>query len=118
VFVGFDDNRSLGHGETGAVAALPIFIEFMQEAIKGLPPLEFKAPPDTKFAYVGPNREAFRPGTEPHVSAPPVAGPSGDDQPFAITPMGPEPPPDPFRPVPTIKPIKPSKLPDQLQGLY
>src|SRR5205085_2567187 len=26
VFVGFDDNRSLGKGETGAVAALPIFI--------------------------------------------------------------------------------------------
>ena len=36
-YIGFDDNRSLGKGETGAVAALPIFIEFMQEALKGLP---------------------------------------------------------------------------------
>ncbi|MDQ2860438.1 MAG: penicillin-binding protein 1A, partial [Pseudomonadota bacterium] len=62
VFVGFDDNRSLGKGETGAVAAVPVFIEFMQEALKGLPPLEFKAPPGTKFAQIGPNREAFRPG--------------------------------------------------------
>ena len=53
-------------GETGAVAALPIFIEFMQEAIKGTPPLDFKAPPNTTFAQIGPNREAFRPGTEPH----------------------------------------------------
>ncbi len=35
VFVGFDDNRSLGKGETGAVAAVPIFIDFMQEALKG-----------------------------------------------------------------------------------
>ena len=37
VFVGFDDNRSLGNGETGAVDAVPIFIEFMQEALKGMP---------------------------------------------------------------------------------
>ncbi len=64
-FVGFDDNRSLGHGETGAVAAVPIFIEFMKEALKGMPKLDFVAPPGTVFAQVGPNREAFRPGTEP-----------------------------------------------------
>ena len=91
VFVGFDDNRSLGKGETGAVAALPIFIEFMQEAIKGLPPLEFKAPSNAKFAMVGPNREAFRPGTEPKPSAPPTgaAVDRGSDEPFAITPPPP-----------------------------
>ena len=65
IFVGFDDNRSLGKGETGAVAAVPIFIEFMQEALKGMPVMDFTAPPGTEFAQVGPNREAFRPGTEP-----------------------------------------------------
>jgi penicillin-binding protein 1A len=96
-FVGFDDNRSLGKGETGAVAALPIFIEFMQEAIKGFPAMEFKAPPNTKFAMVGPNREAFRPGTEPRANvAPPVVDmPGASDQPFAITPIGPLSPPGP-----------------------
>jgi penicillin-binding protein 1A len=86
VFVGFDDNRSLGKGETGAVAALPVFIEFMQEAVKGLPPLDFKAPPDTKFAQIGPNREAFRPGTEPKVVVQPTEAVSPDQ---AIIPLAP-----------------------------
>jgi penicillin-binding protein 1A len=95
VFVGYDDNRSLGKGETGAVAALPIFIEFMQEALKGYPVMDFKAPPGTKFANVGPNREAFRPGTEPSARALPVSAPGVGSKPFAITPVAPQPaPPD------------------------
>jgi penicillin-binding protein 1A len=112
VFVGFDDNRSLGKGETGAVAAVPIFIEFMQEAIKNLPPLEFKAPPNAKFAMIGPNREAFRPGTEPKprpvptdLTAPPR------DQPFTITPLG-----GVVSPPPAAD--RPPKPPDALSGLY
>ncbi len=32
VFVGFDDNRSLGGGEAGAATAVPIFTDFMQVA--------------------------------------------------------------------------------------
>jgi penicillin-binding protein 1A len=68
VFIGFDDNRSLGHGETGAVAALPVFIEFMQAATKGLPKTDFKAPKNAKFAMIRGIREAFRPGTEPKVA--------------------------------------------------
>jgi penicillin-binding protein 1A len=34
VFVGFDDNQPLGNGETGGHAALPVFIDFMAEALK------------------------------------------------------------------------------------
>jgi penicillin-binding protein 1A len=67
VFVGFDDNRSLGDGETGTTAAVPIFTEFMMEATKDLPKTEFKAPKNAKFASVRGIREAFRPGTEPQV---------------------------------------------------
>jgi penicillin-binding protein 1A len=37
VFVGFDDNRSLGNGETGTLAAAPVFTAFMKEATKGMP---------------------------------------------------------------------------------
>ncbi|MGI8840593.1 MAG: penicillin-binding protein 1A [Caulobacteraceae bacterium] len=114
VFVGFDDNRSLGKGETGAVAAVPIFIEFMQEAIKNLPPLEFKAPAGAKFAMVGPNREAFRPGTEPKPRPVPIAPPP-DEQPFAITPLGGIVPPTPPQPPSADRPPKP---PDALSGLY
>ncbi|HEV2363570.1 MAG TPA: penicillin-binding protein 1A [Caulobacteraceae bacterium] len=115
VFVGFDDNRSLGQGETGAQAALPIFIEFMQEALKGYPAMDFTPPPDAKFAWIGPNREAFRPGTEPKPPAPPAAGgPPGG--PFAILPAGP-PPQAPVLPRPP-KATPPPKRPDELNGLY
>ncbi|HTI66562.1 MAG TPA: penicillin-binding protein 1A [Caulobacteraceae bacterium] len=65
VFVGFDDNRSLGHNETGAVDAVPIFIDFMRDVLKGKPKTDFTAPQDARFALVGGRREAFRPGTEP-----------------------------------------------------
>ena len=74
IFVGFDDNRSLGNGETGTTAAVPIFIEFMAAATKDLPKEEFKAPKNAKFAYVRGIREAFRPGTEPRVAAPVFSG--------------------------------------------
>ncbi len=104
VFVGFDDNRSLGKGETGAVAALPIFIEFMQEALKGLPRLDFKAPPTAKLAWVGSNREAFRPGTEPRFIIQPPAE-DGAAAPDAPAPAGAPPP-------------APAKKPDDLRGLY
>jgi penicillin-binding protein 1A len=109
VFVGFDDNRSLGKGETGAVAALPVFIEFMQEALKGYPYLDFKAPPGTKFANVGPNREAFRPGTEPQAQALAVSAPGVGEKPFAITPAAPPTPADTPKPATAAKPPEPVK---------
>lgn len=43
-WVGFDDYRSLGRGETGGRAALPMWIAFMKEALKGLPEKEFLLP--------------------------------------------------------------------------
>ena len=115
VFVGFDDNRSLGKGETGAVAALPIFIEFMSEAVKGLPPVELKAPATATFAQVGPNREAFRPGTEPRVVAPTDEAVPID---ALVTPT-PTPPPPPGQALPQPpKAVRPPKAPDDLNGLY
>jgi len=84
VFVGFDDNRSLGNGETGSQSAVPIFVDFMKEALKGYPESDFKAPKNAKFALVRGIREAFRPGTEPRVAAAPVGGGAG-------VPSGPQP---------------------------
>lgn len=82
IYVGFDDNRSLGNGETGAVAAVPIFIGFMQEANKGYPPDDFKAPNNAKFAMVRGIREAFRPGTEPRVAVNADGAPATGPQPY------------------------------------
>ncbi|HEX7759536.1 MAG TPA: penicillin-binding protein 1A [Caulobacteraceae bacterium] len=119
-YIGFDDNHSLGHGETGAVAALPIFIEFMQEATKTMPPMDFQAPPNTKFAMVGPNREAFRPGTEPSARTATTGGtvPGGDGS-VAITPLPPQSPGQPGPETPHApKANHPPKPPDELNGLY
>jgi penicillin-binding protein 1A len=43
VWVGFDDKQiSLGKKETGARAALPIWLEFMQNGLAGMPALDFQ----------------------------------------------------------------------------
>jgi len=42
VWVGYDDKQiSLGKKETGARAALPVWLEFMQKAMAGMPEVEF-----------------------------------------------------------------------------
>jgi penicillin-binding protein 1A len=45
VWVGFDDKTSLGKDETGARAALPIWISFMSKALADTPSESFKVPP-------------------------------------------------------------------------
>ena len=45
VWVGLDDKTSLGKDETGARAALPIWISFMSKALANSPSEDFKVPP-------------------------------------------------------------------------
>ena len=45
VFVGFDDPRTLGQGETGGRVAAPIFRDFMKEALKDVPAKPFPVAP-------------------------------------------------------------------------
>ena len=54
VYVGFDDRRSLGETESGAHAALPIWINFMQVALKPLPVVAFTIPEGVTFVKVDP----------------------------------------------------------------
>jgi penicillin-binding protein 1A len=54
VFVGFDDRRSLGETESGAHAALPIWISFMREALKQVPVVPFTIPDGVTFVKVDP----------------------------------------------------------------
>jgi penicillin-binding protein 1A len=44
--VGYDEKKSLGAKETGARAALPIWMEFMSTALAGKDPGEFPPPPE------------------------------------------------------------------------
>jgi penicillin-binding protein 1A len=54
VYVGFDDRRSLGETESGSHAALPIWINFMQKALKPLPVMAFTIPEGITFVKVDP----------------------------------------------------------------
>lgn len=81
-WVGFDDRRPLGETESGAHAALPIWISFMKEALKQLPVVPFEIPDGVMYVKVDPATalltdqdeqqgtvELFTRGTEPTKSA-------------------------------------------------
>jgi penicillin-binding protein 1A len=64
VYVGFDDRRSLGESETGARAALPIWIAFMKEALAKLPVVPFEVPEGVTFVKVDPSTGLLESGAE------------------------------------------------------
>ncbi|GAA0637781.1 penicillin-binding protein 1A [Brevundimonas lenta] len=64
VFIGFDDNRPLGSGETGATGPVPVFTDFMTVALRERPARPFVRPKNAIFRTVNGIEEAFRPGTE------------------------------------------------------
>jgi len=81
-WVGFDDRKTLGPGESGAVAALPAFVELMRTAHQGLPATDFPIPEGVSRATIDPKTgllaraaqddamsEVFLPGTEPTETA-------------------------------------------------
>jgi len=66
VWVGFDNEYSLGRSETGSRAACPIWTKFMKEALNGLPAREFDVPAGIVFVSIDPKTGLLaRPGT-PH----------------------------------------------------
>ena len=89
-YVGFDEPRTLGRGETGARVAVPIFKEFIEKALAGRPAVPFRVPPGVLLVRVDPRTglppqpgdsnvilEPFKPGTEPTSSQRTVLG--GDE---------------------------------------
>ena len=78
VYVGFDQPKTLGSEEQGASAALPIFVQFMEAALKDQPATPFRVPPGVRLVRVDADTgrlarpgtptailEAYLPGTEP-----------------------------------------------------
>jgi penicillin-binding protein 1A len=51
-WVGFDDEASLGKGETGASAAAPIWLQFMSRILENEPVKVFQVPGDVIFARI------------------------------------------------------------------
>jgi penicillin-binding protein 1A len=76
-WVGFDQERSLGHLETGGHAALPAWLAFMKAAVADLPTANFPVPDGIEFHAIDPDSghaggayiEAFAPGTGPNGSS-------------------------------------------------
>jgi penicillin-binding protein 1A len=105
-WVGYDSHESLGKHETGARAALPIWMEFMRRALEGRPPVDFPAPPGVAYVSVDPVtglravpggasvQEVFVAGTEPQAYAPlpevePVLPAGAEPQPTGPPPVPP-----------------------------
>jgi penicillin-binding protein 1A len=78
VWVGYDQERSLGKGETGSRAASPIWLGYMQEILKDEPVRVFQVPEGVVFAKIDAETgllpipeskktifEAFKEGTAP-----------------------------------------------------
>jgi penicillin-binding protein 1A len=78
VWVGYDDRRSMGKGEQGASAALPIWLDFMKEVLEGQPIQDFIAPESVVFVKIDAEKgllaspyskktifQSFKKGTEP-----------------------------------------------------
>lgn len=91
-WVGYDDEKPLGHGETGSQAALPIWLRFMQGASSQMTARNFPIPDGLEFAKIDPENgllagpgtqdavfEVFKTGTAPtQISSQKSSGHSSD----------------------------------------
>jgi len=81
-WIGYDDERKLGAHETGAVAALPIWLKFMKAALSDMPVKNFPVPEGVEFVKVDAKTgepagaatqetifEVFKSGTAPKAAA-------------------------------------------------
>src|SRR3569623_428992 len=77
VYLGYDKPKSLGSSATGGGLAVPVFTEFMEDALKGKPPTPFNIPAGMSQIWIDPATgvkataggaaiaEAFKPGPGP-----------------------------------------------------
>jgi penicillin-binding protein 1A len=83
VWVGYDDQKAMGKGETGSRAASPLWLYFMSRVLKGQPVVDFEVPDGVVFAKIDTNTgllagpysektilQTFKEGTEPKEYSP------------------------------------------------
>ncbi len=105
VWVGYDDNKPLGSGETGGSTALPAWMSVMDAAHKGKPRAEFARPPGVTTVAIDPKSgklraegddqetmdEVFLAGTEPTETAEPKpSADAGSAESGGLAPQGPQ----------------------------
>lgn len=64
VWVGVDDASTLGPRETGAKAALPVWIDFLQAALEGQPQKYFDIPDDVRQIHINPKTGEMLPASQ------------------------------------------------------
>jgi penicillin-binding protein 1A len=104
VWVGFDDKASLGKNETGSRAALPIWISFMDQALRDAPAEPFRVP--EKIVLLRVNLETGTPadGSSPQTILEAFVegtSPKGKEEPASGAPIRGWPLTDPSRPATT-----------------
>ena len=91
VWVGYDNRKAMGRGETGSRAASPVWLYFMDEVLKERPVVDFQVPNGVIFAKIDAETgllaspysvktvfQAFKEGTEPkEYSSKPASAKSG-----------------------------------------
>jgi penicillin-binding protein 1A len=98
-YIGYDQPRSLGRGETGGHLAAPIFTDFMEQALADSPPIPFRVPPGMTFIPInrktgltaqpgdpGTILEAFKPGTGPPDTYSIIGFTDASGQPLTVAP--------------------------------
>ncbi len=101
VFVGFDAPRSLGDRETGSSVAVPIFRDFMAQALADEPKIPFRIPKGIHLVRVNATTgsvaqpgernvllEAFKPGTAPRAAGLVLGGGEFNQEPAAFSRTG------------------------------
>ncbi len=108
-WVGYDQPRSLGRDETGGKAALPIWVSYMETALKGMPDIPYKVPDGVMIVRIdeltgvlveeyedGINEYFYHENPPPTAETflPPMQEPADSDFPESLiqNPMQPQPP--------------------------
>ena len=130
VFVGFDDNRSLGEGETGGESALPVFVDFMGAVYKDAPPKPFSRPDMARWNSVAGQGAGAPLPLEPALptpirtsqttTRPAPARPKPALRPAQNPPSTPDQPSTPTAPAAAAPPPPQPReeVPEDLEGLY
>ena len=118
-WVGFDSPRTLGKNQTGGVVALPIWVGYMEQALKGVPEMPREMPPGIVVLPTGPYptisgetrlvpeffyKEAVPP---PEVLRPPPPPPEITPSPMPLYEPAPQPSPAPTPSLPSTPPPSP-----------
>ena len=99
VYIGFDTPRSLGKDETGSSVAVPVFYDFVKEALENQPTVPFRIPPGIRMVRVDAATgkpagardknsilESFLPGTEPTGRETVLEGSAAEDSSGTVRP--------------------------------